>query len=165
MTVSDQFLSNRPSPPKKVLVFDGISGVPLARELCESFESQGVETSYVDGQSLEKKAFYGIRSKITKVFNKAQEMDGFSHLPKAEDAPFVKLLNDENPDVLFVVGFLYRFISPALVKKIKEEKGFELYLYDTDSCNLYSRRREFVFFLDNELPIYDHIFSFSITFS
>jgi spore maturation protein CgeB len=34
-------------------------------------------------------------------------------------------------------------------------------LYDTDSCNLYSRRREFIYFVENELPVYDLIFSFS----
>ena len=39
--------------------------------------------------------------------------------------------------------------------------NIRLYLYDTDSCNIYSKRREFVFFLERELPEYHHIFSFS----
>jgi spore maturation protein CgeB len=161
VTIPEQRPINDQSYTKKILVFDGISGVPLARELCEAFEQQGVENSYVDGQSLKRKAFYGVRSKITKAINRTNKKDGFYHFPKAADAGFFELLNVEKPDVLLVVGFLYRFVSPALVEKIKNEQGFELYLYDTDSCNFYSKRREFVFFLDNELPIYDHIFSFS----
>ena len=39
--------------------------------------------------------------------------------------------------------------------------GFSLFLYDTDSCNFYSRRREFIFFLESELTLYDKIFSFT----
>ena len=60
-----------------------------------------------------------------------------------------------------VVGFIYKFLSPEFLRKLKNETGCSVYLFDTDSCNLYAKRREFIFFIENELPVYDEIFSFS----
>ena len=31
--------------PEKILVLDGIGGVPLARDLCDAFATQGIETA------------------------------------------------------------------------------------------------------------------------
>lgn len=146
---------------RRVVVFDGISGVPLARELYAAFINEGVDAVYVDGQQLGNKVLYGVRSSVMKSLNKIKKNDGFYHFPKVTANAFAKMIDETCPDLLLVVGFLYRFISPDLVKKLSQEKAFSLILYDTDSCNFYSRRREFIFFLENELPIYDRIFSFS----
>lgn len=146
---------------RRLVIFDGISGVPLARELHAAFRTEGVDAVYVDGQQLRSKTFYSVRSSILKSLDKIQDSDGFYHLPKAKDSAFSAMIEATRPDVLLVVGFLYRFVSPEQARKFKLEKNFSLVLYDTDSCNFYSRRREFIFFLEKELPVYDRIFSFS----
>lgn len=63
--------------------------------------------------------------------------------------------------MVLVVGFIYKYLSPEFVANLKVKYDFKLFMYDTDSCNLYAKRREFIFFIENELVIYDHIFSFS----
>jgi spore maturation protein CgeB len=146
---------------KRLMVFDGISGVPLAKELHAALRAEGVDAVYIDGQQLRRKPLYDVRSKLSKTLDKLRDTDGFYHLPKVSDRAFATQLEETCPHVLLIVGFLYRFVSPSLVAQLKREKGFSLILYDTDSCNLYSRRREFIFFLEKELPIYDRILSFS----
>ncbi|EFK97660.1 hypothetical protein LDC_0287 [sediment metagenome] len=34
--------------PRKILVLDGIGGVPLGRDLCEAFSTLGIATAYLD---------------------------------------------------------------------------------------------------------------------
>ena len=146
---------------RRLVIFDGISGVPLARELHEAFVTEGVDAVYVDGQQLRRKPFYTVRSKVVKSLDKLRDDDGFYHLPKGADRAFTEMIEETRPDLFLVVGFLYRFVAPALARELKQEKKFSLILYDTDSCNFYSRRREFVFFVEQELPVYDRILSFS----
>lgn len=146
---------------KRLVIFDGISGVPLARELHAAFLAEGVDAVYVDGQQLENRTFYELRATVVKSLDKLRDGNGFYHVPRGTDSAFVKMIETTSPDILLVVGFLFRFVSPALAAKLKRERQFSLLLYDTDSCNFYSRRREFVFFLERELPVYDRIFSFS----
>lgn len=60
-----------------------------------------------------------------------------------------------------MIGFIYKYLSPQFLQKICKENNIKLFLYDTDSCSLYAKCREFILFLDNELSVYDEIFSFS----
>lgn len=145
----------------KVLVLDGISGVPLGRELCEAFTNIGVAVAYADLRKFKSLMFYGVKSAFRKAMNKRENADGFYHLPKLNEASFEAYIRQESPSVILVIGFVYKYLTPAFLLRIKQQYNVKLFLYDTDSCNLYSKRREFVFFIEEELPIYDEIFSFS----
>ncbi len=146
---------------QKLLILDGIGGVPLGREIYEAFCEDDVKASYCDLAQLKKIHFYGLRSALAKLINRAERLDDFFHLPKLDLKRFIDLLEKERPTHILVVGFVYKLIAPSVLKRLKQDYNFSLYLYDTDSCNLYAKRREFIFFLDQELPVYDKIFSFS----
>ena len=145
----------------KLLILDGISGVPLGKELCEAFVQNGVNTDYADLRQFESQAFYGVKAGFRKAMNKRENADSFYHLPKLNEAKFAAYIMQQKPASILVIGFVYKYLTPAFLKKIAKENNIKLFLYDTDSCNLYAKRREFIFFLDTELPIYHEIFSFS----
>lgn len=145
----------------RVLVLDGISGVPLAKELSEGIANQGFDVSYADLRKFKPLMFYGLRSAFSKALNKRERADSFYHLPKLDEKSFEAYIKQELPSAILVVGFVYKYLNPAFLVRICRQYNIKLFLYDTDSCNLYSKRREFVFFIEEELPIYDEIFSFS----
>ena len=145
----------------KLLILDGISGVPLAKEIHEAFCEAGIDAIYADLKKFTQKYFYGLRSTYRKVLNKRENSDSFFHLPKLNEQDFEAYIQKELPTTILVIGFIYKYLDPQFVERIKRQYGLKLYLYDTDSCNLYSKRREFIFFLDTELPVYERIFSFS----
>lgn len=145
----------------KLLVLDGISGVPLGKEIQESFVSSGVDACYYDCAKLQRTPLYSVKSGISKLINKWDSADTFVHLPKVHERAIRAILDQEKPKNILVIGFAYKFIDPALLRRLSDQYGCSLYLYDTDSCNLYSKRREFIFFIEKELPVYSHIFSFS----
>ena len=145
----------------KVLILDGISGVPLGEELCEAFVNIGTTVSYADLRKFEPLMFYGLKSAFRKALNKRENADSFYHLPKLNEASFEAYIKQQAPSVILVIGFVYKYLTPDFLLRIKQKYNVKLFLYDTDSCNLYSKRREFVFFIEEELPIYDEIFSFS----
>ncbi len=147
--------------PKKILVIDGIGGVPLARDLCAAFSALGVATAYLDCLAQKRRPLHGIRAAYAKALNRQSGRDGFSLLPKLVEKELEALLERESPSHILVVGFAYKFYDPASLRRLADKAGAALLLYDTDSCNLYSRRREFIYFVENELPVYDLIFSFS----
>lgn len=145
----------------KLLILDGIGGVPLGREMWQAFETSGIEASHYDCAKLQRIPLYGLRAGASKLLNKWGGMDEFVHLPKVHPDVIRHILQTEQPRAILVIGFSYKFIEPALLRKLADQFECSLHLYDTDSCNLYSKRREFIFFLEKELSIYDSIFSFS----
>jgi len=147
--------------PEKILVIDGISGVPLGLDLCEAFCASGIATVHFDCLKQAQRPLYEIRSAYAKLENKRRDHDGFYHFPKLVEKTLEELLVREKPSHILVVGFAYKFFCPTYLKKLALEFKTPLFLYDTDSCNLYSKRREFIFFVENELPVYDRVFSFS----
>lgn len=146
---------------KKLLILDGIGGVPLGREMADSFIVNGVQTSHLDCAKLPKIRFYNLRSAVAKLINRAHQQESFYHLPRLDINQFSSYLEKEQPTHILVIGFIYKFIEPRLLAKLCQCMNCKIYLYDTDSCNLYAKRREFIFFLEQELPIYQEIFSFS----
>jgi spore maturation protein CgeB len=147
--------------PPKILLLDGIGGVPLGRELCEALSAEGVETVYFDCLQRTRRPLYTVRSAYAKLRNKGDNGDSFYCLPRLLESELQEAIQKVRPDAILVVGFAYRFYSPDRLRSLADAAGAGLYLYDTDSCNLYSRRREFIFFIENELPVYDRVFSFS----
>ncbi|MER0043967.1 MULTISPECIES: glycosyltransferase [unclassified Pseudomonas] len=146
---------------RKYLILDGIGGVPLGRELFEAFLEAGVPAVHWDALRQKPRRWYGVASALYKASNKAGERDGFSHLPRLPLEPLRKLLEDEAPTHVLVVGFLYKHYDLDQVAVLVRDRGARFMLYDTDSCNLYSKRREFLYFIGQELPRYDLLFSFS----
>lgn len=146
---------------KKLLILDGISGISLARDITDTVRQLGVDAVYCNLAGLSNIKLYKPRSAIAKLLNKRQNKDSFFHLPKCGLAELEAVFVREQPDVILVIGFSYKFVAPLNLKRLAQKHNAQLFLYDTDSCNLYSNRREFIFFLDHELPVYDHIFSFS----
>lgn len=145
----------------KILVLDGIGGVPLGRELCAAFSGAGIAAVHFDCLKQQQRPLYGIRSAYAKLENKRRDKDGFYHFPRLVEQTLEALLAREKPSHLLVVGFVYKFYRPDFLKCLAAKFGIPLFLYDTDSCNLYAKRREFIFFVEQELPIYDRVFSFS----
>lgn len=145
----------------KILIIDGIAGVPLGRELYQSMRDAGLDAAYFDALHESPRRFHSVRSALSKVGNKLQDGDGFTYLPRLDISRLEALVRQERPSHVLVVGFLYKHFSVSQTKAVLSREGIRLALYDTDSCNLYSKRREFVYFIEEELPFYDEIFSFS----
>jgi spore maturation protein CgeB len=145
----------------KLLILDGISGVPLGQELYEAISNTGVKSEYADLKKFKTKPLYSLRAAYRKALNKRESADGFYHFPKIKENEFEDFISRTRPSFVLVIGFLYKYLSPDFMLRMQRKYDLKLFLYDTDSCNLYSKRREFIFFLDNELPIYKQIFSFS----
>jgi len=146
---------------KKLLVLDGIGGIDLGRNLTASIQEHGIATEYRDMAELPRIALQKPRSAIAKMLNKKNDKDGFYCLPKCDFDHLEQQLNQFKPNKILVIGFVYKFFEPQRLKQLADKLGIELFLYDTDSCNLYSSRREFIFFIENELKVYKSIFSFS----
>ncbi|MDH1279697.1 MULTISPECIES: CgeB family protein [unclassified Pseudomonas] len=150
-----------PVGKRKYLILDGIGGVPLGRELYEAFLGAGVSAVHWDALQQKPRRWYGVASALYKARNKARERDGFTHLPRLPLQPLRKLIEEEAPTHVLVIGFLYKHYDVEQVASMVRGAGARFMLYDTDSCNLYSKRREFLYFIGQELPRYDQLFSFS----
>ncbi|SDI90175.1 spore maturation protein CgeB [Pseudomonas flavescens] len=148
---------------RKYLIIDGIGGVPLGRELFDAFLQAGSQAVHWDALKQKPRHWYGLSSALFKARNKTRDREGFSHLPRLPLEPLRRLLEREAPTHVLVVGFLYKHYDVARVAEMVRSAGARFILYDTDSCNLYSKRREFLYFIEEELPRYDRLFSFSET--
>lgn len=146
---------------RKYLIIDGIGGVPLGRELFDAFLQAGTQAVHWDALKQKPRQWYGLSSALFKARNKSRDREGFSHLPRLPLEPLRRLLEQEAPTHVLVVGFLYKHYDVAQVAEMVRDAGARFMLYDTDSCNLYSKRREFLYFIEQELPRYDQLFSFS----
>lgn len=147
--------------PEKILILDGIGGVPLGQEIHDTFVAIGSKAVHVDCLQRQRRSLYGLRSAYAKAQNRYSDRDSFCFLPKLVEKELQALIAKERPSHILVVGFAYKFYDPIFLRRMADQFQAGLFLYDTDSCNLYPRRREFIFFIENELPIYDRIFSFS----
>ncbi len=145
----------------KFLVVDGISGVPLGREIRQSLSEAGIDAAHFDALGTPPRFAHGLISSLLKAQQKVSERDGFISFPRLDIDQLDSLLQREKPSHVLVVGFAYKFFAPAALAETVKRHGAQLLLYDTDSCNLYPKRREFIHFIQVELPIYDRIFSFS----
>ena len=146
---------------RKILVLDGIGGVPLGREICEAFGELGLAATHFDCLRAPRRALYGAHSAFAKLRRGGLGRDSFYFLPKLVEHDLRDLIAREQPSHILVIGFIYKFYDPKLLRRLADEAGASLFLYDTDTCNLYGRRREFIFFVEHELPAYDRILSCS----
>jgi spore maturation protein CgeB len=149
------------SAVQKLLVLDGIAGIPLGLELCETLVELGVPCVHFDCLQGRRKAFHGLRSAWSKLVKGSRGGQAFHCSPRLVEKDLRRLIGEERPTQILVVGFIYKFFDPAHLRVLAEQAGAGLVLYDTDSCNLYARKREFVYFIENELPAYHRILSCS----
>ena len=154
-------LTSRSTFPAKFLVLDGIGGIPLGNEICMNLQELGYSATHFNCLKQQTRTFYDVRSAYAKVINKQADKDEFYLLPKLTRQTLENIVRKECPTHILVIGFIYKFFDPEELRRIATRHGATLLLYDTDSCNLYGKRREFIFFIEKELPVYDRIFSFS----
>ena len=150
-----------PDQKLNFLILDGISGVPLGLEIAETLEELGHTSTHFDCLKQRAIPLYGLRSAFSKAIDRRTSHDTFYCLPRLDAAALDTLAERSQPNVILVIGFIYKFFPPATLRRLAERHKARLLLYDTDSCNLYSRRREFIYFIEQELPVYDRILSFS----
>ncbi len=148
---------------KKILILDGISGVSLGTEITEAFTEFDIKVEYTDAAILEKRIFNKLNSAIHKIIHRHLYKEDYYRHPKITNRSLKNIIDNRKPDIIFVIGFLYRFFDLNFIRQLKNQYAFKLYLYDTDSCNLFNSKRELLYFFNQELPIYDHIYSFSRT--
>jgi spore maturation protein CgeB len=154
-------MTTETSNEKRFLVLDGISGVPLGREITENLRAEGHAAVHFDCLRPASRPLYGIRSACAKAIDRLSAGLEFYCLPRLKPQELRSLFTVTMPTHVLVIGFIYKIFDPAQLRLRASEHRAALLLYDTDSCNLFARRREFVYFIERELPIYDHIFSFS----
>ena len=78
--------------PEKVLVLDGIGGVPLARDLCAAFAALGIATGYLDCLAQKRRPWHGLRAAYAKALDKRSDRDGFNVLPRLVERDLVALV-------------------------------------------------------------------------
>ena len=61
----------------KFMILDGISGVPLGREVAETLQAEGHATIRFDCLEQATRPLYELRSACAKVMNKRENKDGF----------------------------------------------------------------------------------------
>lgn len=133
----------------------------MGREIHGAFQELGLECTHYDMADLKQIPFYRLRGIYSKTVNKRRDKEGFYYLPRVQERVLERIVKQQLPSHILVIGFIYKFIRPAFIRHLADRYGCALYLFDTDSCNLYTKRREFIYFLDDELPVYDKILSFS----
>jgi spore maturation protein CgeB len=148
---------------QKLLILDGISGITLGSEIADTFSDLQINTYYQSAKTLEKKKFNQLNGALYKIIHRhIYHHDYYKH-PKITNRSLTQLIKQQQPTIIFVIGFLYRFFDLHFIKKLQQHYHFSLFLYDTDSCNLFNNKRELVYFFTQELPLYDHIYSCSKT--
>ena len=147
----------------KLLILDGIGGISLGNDIAREFSRIGVETRHINARKLKFKPFYKVKGELSKAWHRQVLNEEFYYYPKVNHNTLSSIISDFKPDTILVIGFVYRFFDLNQISQLKSQYKFKFLLYDTDTCNLFNHRRELIYFFEKELPLYDHIFSFSKT--
>ena len=147
----------------KILILDGISGISLGMEIADTFTDLKIPTSYASSKNLEHRKFNKLNNAIFKFIHRQIYKEDYYRHPKITNQSLEQLILETQTKTIFVIGFLYRFFDLKFIRQLKEKYDLKFYLYDTDSCNLFNNKRELVYFFNQELPLYKHIYSFSKT--
>lgn len=148
---------------KKLLILDGLSELALAKDFHQACLQADIKAEYCDLAALPQKRFYFLLKfihKLKNIFSSSRESD-FAKLAKIEPNAIEEAIINSSPTHILVFRYAYKFIRPEMLKKFAKAANCKIYLYDTDSCNLFPDQNEFIYFIENELVIYDEIFSFS----
>src|SRR5688500_1633358 len=96
----------------KLLILDGISGVPLGKEMYQAFRDIDINVAYADFKEFKQKRLYGLRAAYRKLLNKRENADHFYHFPKVNEASFEAYIQKESPTIILVIGFAYKYLNP-----------------------------------------------------
>lgn len=96
------------------------------------FISADIVLNYADLRNFELLSFYGVKSVFRKGLNKREMADGFYHLPKLNNAAFEAYVKLQPTDIL-MIGFVYKYLTPEFLLRLKHKHHVKLFLYDTDS--------------------------------
>jgi len=146
---------------KKILLFNAIR---MGKELDETFLQCGYITDYLDGIFIKKKTCSTLRSAFSKIIRKVVSSSEFYYCPQFVTKHFTERIKKIQPDIIFAVGFLYQFFNLESVTILKRKLRFSLVLFDADTCNffnIFNKRTRLIYFLENAIPFYDKIYSFS----
>jgi len=148
---------------KKLLILDGLSELALAKDFYQGCLQAQIDAEYCDLESLRRRRFYFVSKFIGKlkgIFSGRCAIN-FAKLARTDPNAIEKAIMDSLPTHILVFRSAYKFIKPQVLQNYARALNCKLYLYDTDSCNLFPDQNAFVYFIENELAIYDEIFSFS----
>jgi spore maturation protein CgeB len=148
---------------KKLLILDGLSELALAKDFYQGCLQAHIDTEYCDLDLLPKKRFYYLfkfTNKLKSIFSSSRTRH-FAKLPKTDSASIEEVIAASSATHILVFRYAYKFINPEVLQRYARALNCRIYLYDTDSCNLFPDQKEFIYFIENELVIYDGIFSFS----
>jgi len=148
---------------KKLLILDGLSELALARDFYRGCLQAQIDAEYCDLESLPRRRFYFVSKfigKLKSIFSGRYAIN-FANLARTDPGAIKKAIMTSSPTHILVFRYAYRFIKPQVLQSYARALNCKIYLYDTDSCNLFPDQKAFVYFIENELAIYDEIFSFS----
>lgn len=144
----------------RILLLDGISQIPVGRDIKDGFQLENYDVSYLDLKKIAKKSFYKLRRIFDKAVNYSRSNDEYYYYPKASNE-LIRAIRDIQPTMVFVIGFFFPFLERDVFLELKKEMGFQLFLFDTDSGGMLENYKKLIYFFHYELPLYDQIFSFS----
>lgn len=148
---------------QKLLILDGLSELGLARDVHAACLRRQVVSVYCDLAAVKTARFYfsfKLREKLVSLFSGAKSKR-FVPNHKIDPNSLKEIIYSEKPTHILVFRYTYKFINPLLLRRYADTVNANIYLYDTDSCNFFPNQKEFEYFIDNELIIYNEIFSFS----
>ena len=148
---------------KKLLILDGLSELALAKDFYQGCLLAHIDTAYCDLASLPRRRLYFLSkfiNKLKSIFSDSHTSN-FGKLSKIDPDSIENVITATSPTHILVFRYAYKFINPEALQRYARAANCKIYLYDTDSCNLFPDQNEFIYFIENELVIYDEIFSFS----
>jgi len=148
---------------KKLLILDGLSELALAQDFYRGCLQAQIDAEYCDLESLPRRRLYFVSKfigKLKSIFSRRYAIN-FAKLARTDPNAIKKAIMTSSPTHILVFRYAYRFIKPQVLQSYARALNCKIYLYDTDSCNLFPDQNEFIYFIEKELPIYDEIFSFS----
>ncbi len=146
--------------PFKILIFDAIQNIPLGQDIHDALTQLNHPHLYINANELKKTYAYHLKRFIKKLFFLFRRPEDYFCYPKAS-ASIKKTLERHAPTLVLVIGFFYPYIDKKELLRLKEKLHFKLFLLDTDTANRMSNYQKLIHFVQNDLSVYDHIFSFS----
>lgn len=143
---------------QRILILDGIPNVLLGVEFYQALKSLFNDAHYLCQKDFNAKMFYGIRRSFSKKISKKHSAYVYPFLPVSEVKEKLEAIK---PTIVVVIGFSHHLISKEDLNNLKQQLGFQLVLWDTDSANYGQTTQAFSEFVEDELMRYDKVFSFS----
>lgn len=100
----------------RILLLDGISQIPVGRDIKDGFQLENYDVSYLDLKKIAKKSFYKLRRIFDKAVNYSRSNDEYYYYPKASNE-LIRAIRDIQPTMVFVIGFFFPFLERDVDRK------------------------------------------------